>query len=352
MKSSQSPPIMGASHIDIDPGEFALNETTAPAQTHHPEITVIIPTCNRKEILRIALEAYQQQTANLSDFDIIVVDDGSEDSTRKDIAHWIHNYPFKVTFLMQPPRGPASARNRAIRQAQGKLILITGDDIIPHPNLIQTHLNAHQTHTNSNVAVLGYVDWHPDLEVTDFMTYITKIDGHQFAYHHITDPEDVPFGYFYTSNISLKTPFLKQEQLFSESFRYAACEDVELGFRLKKKGMRLIYRSEAIGYHLHPMDLESFSERQFKVGQMMALLLHLHPDIFDIPNPPPPETTLEKITAMKCSLDDLETRLVKKSELSKREREQIRQLRFQMYREIIYGYQALGLYEERRMRGI
>jgi hypothetical protein len=199
---------------------------------------------------------------------------------------------------------------------------------------------------------LGFVDWHPDLEVTDFMTYITQIDGHQFAYHHIKNPDDVPFGYFYTSNISLKTSFLKQGQLFSEAFRFAACEDVELGYRLKKLGMRLIYRPEAVGYHLHPVDLESFSERQFKVGQMMALLLHMHPGIIDIPKPPPPDTILEKITAMKGTLDDLEARVARKLELTKKEREQVRQLRFKLYREIIYGYQALGLCEERRMRGL
>jgi GT2 family glycosyltransferase len=338
--------------MKIDPGEFAKDAELDTASIHHPSITVIIPTCNRKEILRMTLEAYKGQTAAPSDFDIVVVDDGSMDGTRKEITPWVHDFPFKVTVLAQPPGGPAKARNRAISNTFTDLVLITGDDIIPQENLIQAHLDAHQVYRDPKVAILGHVDWHPDLEITDFMTYITKIDGQQFAYHHITDPQNVHFGYFYTSNISLKTSFLKQGKLFSEAFRYAACEDIELGYRLKQLGMHLVYRPDAIGYHLHPMDLESFCERQFKVGQMMALLLHLHPGILDIPKFPPPETTLEKITATRCSLDELENRIVANHRLSKKDADRIRQLRFQMYREIIYGYQALGLCEERRMRGL
>jgi GT2 family glycosyltransferase len=320
-------------------------------ETSMPELTVIIPTRNRKKTLRQALESYAHQSVDPRKFDVIIVDDGSQDGTSDDVASYCKDLPFKIALMKQPPGGPAKARNFAISQAQGDLVLITGDDIIPDGNLIQVHLDVHAKHPDPRVAVLGFVNWHPDLEITDFMTYITQIDGHQFAYHHIADPNDVDFGYFYTSNVSLKTSFLRQNGQFSESFRYAACEDIELGYRLKQCGMRLVFVPEAIGYHLHPMDLESFSQRQFHVGQMMALLLHLHPGIVDVPPPPPPEQVLERISKVKTTLDQLESYLAKRDILSDQEAQQVRQLRFDIYRQLIYGYQALGLCEERRLQG-
>ena len=350
-KFQPRPSLATVSRMDISPGQFELEIAEKDDQHSTPKITVIIPTRNRKTTLRKALLSYQFQISDPADYDMIIVDDGSVDGTSEDVAEWIDEFPFHVELITQPPGGPARARNRAIRQAKGELVLITGDDIIPHQRMIQAHLDAHRDNHESHIAVLGFIDWHPDLQITDFMDYITKVDGHQFAYHHITDPNDVNYGYFYTSNISLKTSFLKQSDMFSEQFRFAACEDIELGYRLKQRGMRMIFVSEAIGYHLHPMDLESFSHRQFRVGQMMALLLHLHPGILDVPPPPPPEDTLEKISAVKCNLDELESAIADRPNIPPNELEQIRQLRFSMYREIIYGYQALGLCEERRLQG-
>ncbi len=338
--------------LDIDPGEFAWDSTVYVKKPTCPQITVIIPTHNRKETLEKALNSYRYQTASPHEFDIIVVDDGSEDGTFDAVKSWIPEYPFKVTLLTQSSGGPAKARNRAIPEARADLVLITGDDIIPHHKLIQAHLDAHQKYNGSNVTVLGYVDWHSELEITDFMKYITEIDGHQFAYHHIDNPMDVDYGYFYTSNISLKKSFLVQGDMFSETFRYAACEDVELGYRLKQRGMQMIFYPQAIGYHLHPMDLDSFSQRQFKVGQMLTILLNMHPGILDVPSPPPPEVISDKISASASTLEELESQVAKYQNISDQDREQIRQIRYQMYRDIIYGYQALGMCEEQQIQGM
>ncbi len=332
--------------LDIDPGEFALDSSLNIQKLNCPRITVIIPTHNRKETLKKALNAYRYQTASPHEFDIIVVDDGSEDGTFDAVKSWIPEYPFQVKLLAQPSGGPAKARNRAIPEAQADLVLITGDDIIPHHKLIQAHLDAHQKYNSSNITVLGYTDWHSELEITDFMKYITEIDGHQFAYHHISNPMNVDYGYFYTSNISLKKSFLMQGDMFSETFRYAACEDVELGYRLKQRGMQMIFHPQAIGYHLHPMDVDSFSQRQFRVGQMLTILLNMHPGILDVPSPPSPEVTQNKISVSVDTLKELESQVAKLQDITDQDREQIRQLRYQMYRDIIYGHQALGMCKE------
>jgi len=72
---------------------------------------------------------------------------------------------------------------------------------------------------------------------------------------------------------------LKQNFIFDTDFIYAAMEDIELGYRLTKKGMRLIYQQEAMAYHSHPMDLPSFLSRQEKVGAMTVVYESKHPEV-------------------------------------------------------------------------
>jgi hypothetical protein len=82
----------------------------------------------------------------------------------------------------------------------------------------------------------------------------------------------------YTSNVSWKRALTANlEQIFSEAFRYAAYEDVELGYRLSRRGLTLRYLADAVGYHLHPMTARSFFERMRRVGAMRTVLAAMHP---------------------------------------------------------------------------
>jgi GT2 family glycosyltransferase len=55
--------------------------------------------------------------------------------------------------------------------------------------------------------------------------------------------------HFYSGNISLKIAFLRENGTFDEDFRTYAYEDTELGYRLTKRGLRLVYDPDAVGYH-------------------------------------------------------------------------------------------------------
>ena len=85
--------------------------------------SVIIPTYNRAALLREALESVFAQT--LTDYEVIVVDDGSTDET----ATVLHDYP-KVKVLAQSNGGPGAGRNAGARQAQGDyLAFFDSDDL-------------------------------------------------------------------------------------------------------------------------------------------------------------------------------------------------------------------------------
>ena len=188
-------------------------------------LTVVIPTYNRKNILKKCLNALFDQTYPQSDYEVIVVDDGSTDGTEEIVKFLINNSPCILRYFKQEHKGPAAARNLGIKNANGKIILFIGDDIIATPNLIVEHMKRHLTNPEVNIAILGYVTWSPELRITPFMRWLEN-GGPQFSYHELKDKEALGHGYFYTCNISLKRHFLLTHGLFDERCKYAAYEDL------------------------------------------------------------------------------------------------------------------------------
>jgi glycosyltransferase involved in cell wall biosynthesis len=92
--------------------------------TKNPAVSVIIPTYNRGWILREAVDSVLNQ--DFTDFELIVVDDGSTDDTGEILA----TYGRSVIALRQPNRGVSAARNRGIAEARAQLVaLLDSDDL-------------------------------------------------------------------------------------------------------------------------------------------------------------------------------------------------------------------------------
>ena len=234
------------------------------------EMTIIIPTYNRIDILKKVLEAYNNQTYNPKKFEIIVFDDFSRLNPKKEIKKIKTKY--KVRFYrMEKNGGQGKVRNKAINLARGRYILFTGDDMIPEKNLIEEHMKIHRE--RERVAVLGKVLWHKEVR-NEFMDYI---EGIQFHYNNIKDRDDVKF-HFYTSNISLDKSWFKDEE-YSKDFNNYGLEDIELGYRLEKKGLRVIYNPDALVYHVHTYNFEQFCNRMFNVGKSAVIFVRLHPEL-------------------------------------------------------------------------
>jgi len=73
--------------------------------------------------------------------------------------------------------------------------------------------------------------------------------GGLFGYRQIQRKREIDYRFFYTANLSMKREFLQSYGNFDENFKMAAYEDIELGFRLSKAGMRILYNPRAVGYH-------------------------------------------------------------------------------------------------------
>jgi len=253
-----------------------------------PELSVVIPTYNRLEILPEVLDAVEAQE-NAPEFEVVIVDDGSSDGTAALLGARRFGRPTKV--LYQENKGPAAARNAGVAAAGGRWVAFLGDDTVPAPGWLAFHREAIRSRGDDPLlAVIGYTRWHQRMRRTRFLDYINEY-GLQFGYALIEDPDDVPFNFFYTSNLSLSRDLLLEEP-FDERFPYAAWEDIEASYRLKNKGMRLLYEARAEVFHDHPTDLGRFMVRQEKAGYSAVVFFGLHPELGGFlglgPDGPPP----------------------------------------------------------------
>ncbi len=237
--------------------------------------SVVIPTFRRCDTLFAVLDALARQE-DAPAFEVIVVDDGSGDETPRRLAAYRPAHPFR--FFSQENAGPAAARNRGVREAAGRIILFLGDDTVPEARLLAVHAATHAERRAWPVAVLGYTTWPRETRISPFLDHINEY-GLQFGYRLISDPDNVPFNFFYTSNVSLPRELLLSVGLFDTSFPHAAWEDIELAYRLMRRGMRMLYRSEAVTRHHHDITFASFRRRQEKAGEAAAIFYEKHPEL-------------------------------------------------------------------------
>lgn len=237
--------------------------------------SIVIPTYRRPDTLFQVLDGLARQR-EAPDFEVIVVDDGSGDSTRERLAAYRAPYPLRA--ISQENSGPARARNRGVLAATREIVLFLGDDTVPEPSLVAIHARAHDEPRRQPVAVLGYTTWPSGRRVTPFLHHINEY-GLQFGYGLIEDPESVPFNFFYTSNISLRRQLLIDAGLFDTTFPHAAWEDIEIAYRLTRQGMAIVYRPEAIARHFHEITFDSFRRRQERSGEAAAIFFEKHPEL-------------------------------------------------------------------------
>ena len=102
--------------------------------THAPLVSIVIPTCNRREVLARCLAALAIQS--YPRFEIIVVDDGSTDDTAAMLADFRAKHP-KVAFrnfFNERHSGANVSRNRGIREACGDIVAFLDSDCIAEPD--------------------------------------------------------------------------------------------------------------------------------------------------------------------------------------------------------------------------
>jgi len=235
-------------------------------------LSVVIPTHNRCESLGKVLNSLNNQiNIDSKEFEILVIDDGSNDLTRKIVEQFSNQSEIITRVLSEHHKGPAGARNVGIKNACGEVILFMGDDTIGSAQFLFQHYDFHRSkHSASHFAVLGYC---PMVQAHNLKPAIIQswLNRKQMAFQNLSHLKETTYHYFYTCNLSVKRAFMLQNGLFNEQFPFASGEDIELGKRLSEAGMRLYYNKNAIAYHIHPMSLTNYIIRYFKMGRTAVI---------------------------------------------------------------------------------
>jgi glycosyltransferase involved in cell wall biosynthesis len=224
-----------------------------------PTLSVILPTYNRATILNKTLQSYKRQVHQERIVEVLVVDDGSTDETAEVVFESARASATPVRYLGQENKGQAAARNHGIRKAQGEIVLLGDDDIIPSSNMVAEHLAWHERYPDPEIAVVGAVPWSPEVRPTPLMKW-WGLNGLHFNEEEVYWPAGI------LCNTSVKLRFLVENGTFDERFRYYGYEDIELSYRLVKKGFRMLYNPNCVGYHHKRVTFDDICRR----GLIMA----------------------------------------------------------------------------------
>lgn len=222
-------------------------------------LSVIIPTYNRRQSLERTLDALCHQTLSKDQYDIIIISDGSSDGTDEMVSNRISNA--KLHFLQQNNSGPSVARNLGVSFASSELLVFVDDDIEPCRTFLQSHLSAHEK--DDRLVLIG------PQSPPDHETFPVWIDWE----HRMLERQYINFrsGYWgvgpnnlYSGNFSVRKQYMVDCGGFDPQFKRQ--EDVELGFRLEKLGLHFAFCSDAIGYHRPVRSFDSWLQSPYLYG--------------------------------------------------------------------------------------
>ena len=240
-----------------------------------PRIAAVIATFNRARLLRGALASLVRQSLPASDFEVVIVDDGSTDETRSVAAAFNPLLPLR--YVWQRNAGLASAKNHGLYLSQAPIVLFLDDDDITHPTLLAEHLATHALYPAAGDAALGYTRLHSTIARDPLMHFVTEVGCFLFNYPNLCDGDVLDFEFFWGGRSSCKRSLLLDHGVFNPVFRFG-CEDIELGYRLSPHGLRVIYNAEAVLTMVRPSTFDEFCHRLTRQGRSNRVFSELHRD--------------------------------------------------------------------------
>ena len=200
-----------------------------------PFFSVVIPTYNRAGLLRAALGSVLQQT--YTDFEVIVVDNGSADNTR---AYVLTEEDSRIRYIYQEGSGsPASPRNHGIREARGEWVTFLDSDDTWRGHKLQTLRSALDAQQGDFVAHRQEL-----LNAQGKRTGSMGPRQEHLTYENLLLTENT----IATSSVAVRRQFLSTHNLsFNESSRFAAVEDYDLWLRILAAGGRSLVIDQVLG---------------------------------------------------------------------------------------------------------
>lgn len=237
--------------------------------------SVIVPTYNRLSILRKCLAALEAQTLPSTDFEVIVIDDGSSDGTEELLTQYRPGFRFQ--YLRQNNSGTGAARRNGVAHASGEFLLLMNDDTVCDRDVLKEHLRVQRTYASERWAVLGNFEY-PAAARHRALTRYFSVEP--FMFPQVRMEEGCPYGYSHliTCNLSVRRSAVVEAGSFDST--YKLCEDTELGIRLYERGYRVLYHPDAHAFHDHlPYPARNLVRRARVYGADYFYMFGKHPRV-------------------------------------------------------------------------
>ena len=231
------------------------------------DYSVIVPVYNGAETIVRCLNALVRQSIASERYEIIVVDDGSNDATSDNILRWQQQVePLHFTLIQKENGGAASARNHGAEIAKAPLLFFTDSDCAPTAKWIQT-LAAPFADTEV-VGVKGSY-------LTDQTELMAKFVQSEYEDRYDRMGRHAQIDFIDTYSAAYRRNIFHENNGFDTSFAFN--EDQEFSFRLSEKGYRLLFVPEAQVYHYHNHSVGQYWRRKFNTGFWKSLITRAYP---------------------------------------------------------------------------
>ena len=229
-----------------------------------PAVGVIVPIYNGARFISSMFNALLQQT--FKNFEVIIIDDGSEDNTLSIIEATLPFYPeLNISVITSSHLGLAATRNIGITSSKSEYIAFLDCDDYWHPNKLELQLQA--INKSSVIAVFS------DVEYFDGVTLKSNHSSNSLVY--CTSPRDILLGHFVIfgggSNILCKRSALELAGGFDESLDYV--EDLDMWLRLAEIGAILQIPDCLVRISVRSDSMQRIPSTQVQIKVLKAKLL-------------------------------------------------------------------------------
>jgi glycosyltransferase involved in cell wall biosynthesis len=233
-----------------------------------PRCSVIITTYNRVELIRYTLDSLTRQTLPSTQFEVIVVDDGSTDATEELVESYRDRLNLRYFFQEDKGWRVAQARNVGIANATTDICVFIDSGVMLHSGCIAAHVESHEL-ASGPVAVNGYVfgfnlvyanvqELSQIIDADDPDGSIDRMlkggwndiresfyEQHSDDYNHLP----APWVMYWTCNVSAPTPLVRAVGGFDEAFQRWGGEDLDLAYRMFLGGAEFVLNRAASAIH-------------------------------------------------------------------------------------------------------
>jgi glycosyltransferase involved in cell wall biosynthesis len=209
------------------------------------KVSVIIPTYNRAQLVGSAIQSVLDQT--FTDWEAIVVDDGSQDNTLEVVARY--NDP-RVRFIHQENKGVSAARNTGIRASSGEYIAFLDSDDRFLPEKLSVQVTSLDRYSQYGLVASGWIDVNqagePIAEKRPWLLF-SGLDRSDWLYRNPLIP----------TCILVRRTWIETLGLFDEQLSHE--EDYDLWLRLAFAGCRMVWEPAMVC--IHTRDGDSLSKQ-------------------------------------------------------------------------------------------